>query len=363
MNIKGILIIKKDGFNMNIVVLCAGISTEREVSIVTGKMVCEALRSKGHNARVLDIYFGTYKNSQITASNFFEGEYNLDNAIDGISILTSEVENTRKSRNYFFGPQVIEICQKADVVFMALHGENGENGKVQASFDLFGIKYTGTGYLGSALAMDKAMTKQLFITNNVPTPTGFKLNKVENSDNYMELLRDSGIKYPCVVKPCCGGSSIGVSIPNNDDEYKKAIYDAFSLEDEVIVEEYIKGREFSIGIINGKALPIIEIIPLEGFYDYENKYQPGKTNDQCPANLNDVLTKKMQEEALHANKVLHLDTYSRIDFLMDDKENIYCLEANTLPGMTATSLLPQEAAAIGVSYADLCEQLINNSIK
>lgn len=347
---------------MNIVVLCAGISTEREVSIVTGKMVCEALRSKGHNARVLDIYFGTYKNSTLTADNFFNGEYDLEDASKKISDLNSEVEETKKNRKYYFGDNVIEICQKADVVFMALHGENGENGKVQASFDLFGIKYTGTGYLGSALAMDKGMTKQLFITNDVPTPNGFKLNKEEDANQSLEILKKSGISYPCVVKPCCGGSSIGVSIPKNDEEYQNAVNKAFDLENELIVEEYIKGREFSIGIINGNALPIIEIVPLEGFYDYENKYQPGKTKDECPANLSDEITKKMQKEAIHANKVLHLDTYSRIDFLMDANENIYCLEANTLPGMTATSLLPQEAAAMGVSYPDLCEQLIKNSM-
>jgi D-alanine-D-alanine ligase len=227
---------------------------------------------------------------------------------------------------------------------------------------LFGIKYTGTGYLGSALAMDKGMTKQLFLNNNVPTPKGIKLNS-RDIYNAIEIIKSEGIKYPCVVKPCCGGSSIGVSIPNNDEEFVKAVQEAFGFEENVIVEEYIEGREFSIGVIGGEALPIIEIIPLQGFYDYKNKYQVGMTKDECPASISPELTKKMQEEAVHASRVLQLDTYSRIDFISDSKGEIYCLEANTLPGMTPTSLLPQEAAVLGIEFPELCERLIQESMK
>lgn len=347
---------------MNIVVLCAGTSTEREVSIVTGKMVCSALRNKGHNARVLDVFFGTYKNDNINRDNFFETEYDLEKEIKHISNLNSEVESMKKSRKNFFGNEVIEICMTSDVTFMALHGANGEDGKVQAALDLFGVKYTGTGYLGSALAMDKGMTKQLFMSNNVPTPKGIKITHNE-TENYVNIIKEMGISYPCVVKPCCGGSSIGVSIPNNEEEFAKAMNDAFRFEDNVIVEEYVKGREFSVGVIGDKALPVIEIIPLEGFYDYENKYQPGKTKDECPAKISSELTEKMQREAVNACRVLQLDKYSRIDFLSDENDNIYCLEANTLPGMTPTSLLPQEAAAIGIDFPELCEKLINESLK
>ena len=348
------------GICMNIVVLCAGTSTEREVSIVTGKMVCDALREKGHNARVLDVFFGTYKNDKVNKDNFFSGEYDLDREIEHISSLNSEVTEMKSSRRRFFGDNVLDICMSADVVFMALHGANGEDGKVQATLDLCGVKYTGTGYLGSALAMDKGMTKQLFVYNNVPTPKGILLSKNDNN-NYVEKLKKAEIAFPCVVKPCCGGSSIGVSISNSEEEFLKALEEAFSFEDNVVVEEYIKGREFSIGVIGGKALPIIEIIPLEGFYDYKNKYHPGMTKDVCPAQISAELTEKMQAEAVHASKVLNLDAYSRIDFLSDDNDNIYCLEANTLPGMTPTSLLPQEAAAIGISFPDLCEKLIKES--
>lgn len=353
---------KGDYLLMNIVVLCAGTSTEREVSIVTGHMVCNGLRQKGHNARVLDVFFGIYGHDNIDENNFFEGDYNLNEAVGGISELTSLISEVKKSRKGFFGEKVLDICQAADIVFMALHGANGEDGKVQAVFDLFEIKYTGTGYLGSALAMDKGMTKQLFLTNDVPTPKGIKLTMGSNKD-YVNAVKEAGITYPCVVKPCCGGSSIGVSIPDDDEKLKNALKEAFEFEDNVIVEEYIKGREFSVGVIGEEALPVIEIIPLQGFYDYKNKYQEGMTKEECPANISEALTIKMQEEAVHASRILQLDTYSRIDFLCDSEDNIYCLEANTLPGMTPTSLIPQEAAAIGISFPDLCEKLIFESMK
>lgn len=348
---------------MNIVVLCAGTSTEREVSIVSGKMVCNALRSIGHNARVLDIYFGTYKKNGINASNFFSGDYDLEKNIELISSFTEEIPARKASGREFFGENVLDICKAADVVFMALHGQNGEDGKVQAAFDLFGIKYTGTGCLGSALAMDKGMAKQLFMYNNVPTPKGIKLDKGLTNPEYERIIDEAGIPYPCVTKPCCGGSSIGVYIAKNREELYEALDGAFCYEDEILVEAYIKGREFSVAVIDKEAYPIIEIIPLKGFYDYENKYKPGATKEECPANISEDITRLMQTEAVHASKVLKLNTYSRIDFLMDEEENIYCLEANTLPGMTPTSLLPQEAAVMGLDFPNLCELLINKSLQ
>lgn len=346
---------------MNIVVLCAGISTERDVSIVTGNMVCNALRSKGHNARVLDVFFGTYKSSTMSADNFFEGDYNLEEEINYIKNLSPQVEEIKSSRKTFFGENVIEICMKADIVFMALHGENGENGKVQAAFDLYNIKYTGTGYLGSAIAMDKEMTKQLLLSNGVPAPKGYKIQGIKENYDYIKELSDNGLSFPVVVKPCCGGSSIGVSIANNHKEYMDALNEAAIYENDIIVEEYIKGREFSIGVVKNLAYPIIEIAPIEGFYDYTNKYQAGRTNEQCPAIISEDLTKAMQDLAVKASKILKLDTYCRIDFLTDELDNIYCLEANTLPGMTPTSLLPQEAAVLGMDFASLCERLIEVS--
>lgn len=340
---------------MNIVVLCAGISTEREVSINTGSKVCEALRTKGHNAVMLDVFFGT-KDTDIFINS--EKAYDIEAAKEEISLKNSRVEDEKAKRDYFFGENVLELCKASDIVFMALHGENGENGKVQATFDLMGIKYTGTGCLGSAMAMDKGISKQIFMANNIPTPKGVWLTKGEP-----DSLEEIGMTVPCVVKPCCGGSSVGVTIVESEDEYNKALKESFKYEDEVVIEQYVKGREFSIGVIDGEALPIIEIIPKEGFYDYTNKYIAGMTDEICPAELSDEATAIMQKYALEVYDVLKLESYARIDFLMEDDGSMYCLEANTLPGMTATSLLPQEAQAIGVDFPSLCDLLIHKSLK
>ena len=341
---------------MKIAVLCGGISTEREISIRTGCMVCKALRSKGHNAVLIDVFFGN-KNANLFEEGSKEN-YDCDEEAKKIRENDNLVEETKKNRKAFFGDNLIEICKQADIAFLALHGENGENGKVQASFDLLGIKYTGSGYLGSALAMDKGLTKNMLKYNDIPTPNGYTVNKAYAK---YELEADE-FTYPCVVKPTCGGSSVGVSIANNAEEYKKALEEAFKYENEVVVEEFIKGREFSVGIMGDKALPIIEIIPKEGFYDYENKYLEGRTLEVCPAELDEENTKKMQEWALKVSRVLRLRAYCRIDFILTEDGKHYCLEANTLPGMTATSLIPQEAAADGIDFPTLCEKLIEISL-
>lgn len=335
---------------MNIIVLAGGISTEREVSIVTGKNVCKALRQKGHDAAILDVYFGTACPEKIFTKN-----YSVEEALKEIEGYSQKVEEEKKTRKEFFGEHVIALCQKADIVFMALHGENGENGKVQAAFDLFGISYTGTGYLGSALAMDKGLSKHLFEANAIPTPKGITLKADESEEKIADIT------FPCVVKPTCGGSSIGVSIAENAEELERALAESFALEDEVVVEQYIKGREFSVAVVKGQAYPVIEIVPKAGFYDYKNKYQAGATDEYCPADIPDEVTKRMQALAVKVSEVLLLDKYSRMDFLMDEDENIYCLEANTLPGMTPTSLIPQEAAVLGMDYGTLCEKLIEVS--
>lgn len=337
---------------MNIIVLAGGISTEREVSIVTGSKVCEALRQRGHEAAILDVYFGTK-----TPEKVFTENYDLEEAINEIHEYSKTVEDVKKNRKVFWGEHVIELCQKADMVFMALHGENGENGKVQASFDLFGVRYTGTGYLGSALAMDKGLSKNMFVQNGVPTPKGLTLKKSEDTAK----VKEQDMTFPCIVKPACGGSSIGVVIVQKEEDLDEALKEAFSYEDEVVIEQFIKGREFSVGVVQGQAYPIIEIVPKTGFYDYKNKYQAGATDEYCPAHVSPEVTKKMQDCAVEAAKALFLDKYCRIDFMMDENENIYCLEANTLPGMTPTSLLPQEAAVLGMDYGTLCEKLIEVS--
>lgn len=347
---------------MKIVVLAGGLSTERDVSFKTGEMVTKALRENGHQVILLDVFMG-YSNKEEDLTGIFDRAEAVSVKVAAIPETAPDLEKVKAQRkdqsDNFFGPNVIELCRMADIVFMALHGENGENGKIQAGFDLFGIRYTGTGYLGSALAMNKGMAKQLFLENGIPTPRGTSLKRGEDAAK----IETCGIHFPCVVKPCSGGSSIGVSIVHDKAEYEQALKEAFRWENELVIEEYVKGREFSVGVIDFQALPIIEIAPVEGFYDYKNKYKAGSTVETCPAELSEQITKEMQGYAEKVAEVLGLNTYSRTDFLLDAEDHIFCLEANTLPGMTPTSLLPQEAKVTGVDFNQLCEKLIESSMR
>ena len=347
---------------MKIVVLAGGLSTERDVSFKTGEMVTKALRENGHQVILLDVFMG-YSDKEEDLNGIFDRAEAVSVKVAAIPETAPDLEKVKAQRkdqsDNFFGPNVIELCRMADIVFMALHGENGENGKIQAAFDLFGIRYTGTGYLGSALAMNKGMAKQLFLENGIPTPRGTSLKRGEDAAK----IEDCGIHFPCVVKPCSGGSSIGVSIVHDKAEYEQALKEAFRWENELVIEEYVKGREFSVGVIDFQALPIIEIAPVEGFYDYKNKYKAGSTVETCPAELSEQITKEMQGYAEKVAEVLGLNTYSRTDFLLDAEDHIFCLEANTLPGMTPTSLLPQEAKVTGVDFNQLCEKLIESSMR
>lgn len=341
---------------MKIVVLAGGTSTERDVSIVSGTKVCEALRSRGHQAILLDVFCGK---EDLQVENAFLKAYDLEQEVAYIKSFNATIEARKAEQKEFFGPNVLEVCKMADVVFLALHGACGEDGRIQAAFDLLGIPYTGSGYLGSALAMDKAITKQLFRENGVPAPAGMILKKTEAPKSVQEC----GVGLPCVVKTACGGSSVGVYIAETEEAFEKALEDGFAFEDKLVIEQYIKGREFSVGVVDGKAYPVIEIAPITGFYDYTNKYQAGSTIETCPAQLSPELTEKMQSYAEAAYRVLRLEGYGRMDFMMDEAENMYCLEANTLPGMTPTSLLPQEAAALGITFAELCDKLIEVSMR
>lgn len=339
---------------MKIVVLAGGCSTEREVSIVSGLEVCKALRSRGHRAVLADVFFEADMGGEL-----FPEAYDADAKAAQIRMRSAEVEETKKSRREFFGENVLSLCRAADMVFLALHGENGENGKVQAAFDLMGIRYTGTGYLSSALAMDKGLTKTLFLAGGVPTPRGVTRTRGQGVCTAKEL----GMELPLVVKTCCGGSSIGVYIANTEEEFCSAMEQAFSYEEEAVIEEYIKGREFSVAVVDGEAYPVIEIAPLQGFYDYKNKYQAGATVETCPAELSAELTRRMQDYAELGARVLQMEGYCRLDFMMKEDGSMYCLEANTLPGMTPTSLIPQEAQVLGMDYPALCERLIEVSMK
>ena len=359
---------------MKIVVLAGGISTERDVSLSSGSLIYKTLRERGHQAVLLDAFLG-YEGEDI--EGIFDKEEDWAAEIGHISEENPDIEQIKALRpdwkKNFFGPNVIEACQAADVVFMGLHGENGENGRIQAFFDLMGICYTGTDYVSSALCMDKGLAKELFACHGIPTPYGFRLKKgaleaylqkrKQNADKDVSLEEGGAIRFPLVVKACCGGSSVGVYMVKQEEEFEKALRDAFRYDEEVIIEQYIKGREFSVGVMEGRALPVIEIAPLQGFYDYKNKYQAGSTVETCPAEIPEDKTKEMQKWAEKAFRVLRLKNYARMDFMMNGAGEMFCLEANTLPGMTPTSLLPQEAAAEGVSYGELCEKIIEAALR
>lgn len=353
---------------MNIVVLCGGTSTEREVSITSGRGVCEALRSRGHRAVLVDAFFGVPYKGRLLAGDeclpdteeVFSADYDLEETEKLLRSLSASLEEERnRPGRVFFGPHVLSLAKTSQIVFMALHGENGENGKVQAALDLEGIRYTGTGYVGSALAMDKGLSKIILKARHIPTPHGVTLQKAAHHKDIAAYT----MKFPVVVKPVEGGSSVGVSIVTNQDDYEKALKEAFELEDRIVVEDYIKGREFSVSVIDGKAMPVIEIAPLEGFYDYKNKYTPGMTIETCPANLPHRQTERMQRYAEEGYEALGLEGYGRLDFMMNENGDMFCLEANTLPGMTPMSLMPQEAAQVGMDFPTLCEELIRVSLK
>lgn len=341
---------------MKIAVLSGGLSTERDVAITSGTLITKALRSKGHKVVFVDVFMG-YEDENFDSKQLFEDEYDfIKDAGVGVEIPDIEqIKSERKDKsNSFLGKNVVEICKEADITYLALHGGEGENGQLQATLDMHGIKYTGSDYLGSALAMDKGITKALFIHNKVPTAPGEVFKSKSDAENWTD--------FPCVIKPCSGGSSVGIAKAENKQEYIKAVEDAFSFEKEIVVEKFIKGREFSVGVLGDKVLPPIEIIPDTGFYDYKSKYQAGLTREICPADITEEQDKILRESAREAFRVLKLKGYARIDFILDDKE-AYCLEANTLPGMTPTSLLPQEAKAEGMDFATLCDKIIEISMK
>ena len=341
---------------MKIVVLAGGTSTERDVSIISGTGICNGLRAKGHQAILVDVFCGA---ETVDWADPFPREYDVEAASAYIKSFNPHIEQLKKMRKDFFGPNVLELCKKADFVFLGLHGANGEDGRIQAAFDLMGIKYTGTGYLSSAMAMDKGVTKWMFQRKGVPVPGGVTMKRHTRKEDLAEL----GLAFPVVVKTCCGGSSIGVYIVKDQEEYMKALDAAFVYEEEVVVEEFIQGTEYTVAVVDGKAYPVVQIVPCQGFYDYENKYKPGAVKETCPAPISSELTRRLQDYAVQGYRALGLESYARLDFIVTDDEKIYCLEANTLPGMTPTSLIPQEAAVLGMDYPTLCEELIRVSEK
>ena len=334
---------------MKIVVLAGGMSPERDVSLSSGALIATALMERGHSVALADVY-KPINTAEIDKMFRSEGKYEYR-----VPASEPDLDNLKKDfgeGERLIGRGIIELCEKADAVFLALHGGMGEDGRIEALLESCGIKHSGSDYASCHLAMDKALTKAIFESNGIPTP---KWNLYCDEDI-------SEIPTPCVVKPCGCGSSVGVTIVETPRELEKAISLAKSYGAKVMIEEKSTGREFSVGILGGKALPAIESIPKTGFYDYKNKYQAGATEEICPADLTESQAEEMGRIALRAHNALGLGMYSRLDFLMDRDGNFFCLEANALPGMTPSSLLPQEAKAAGIDYITLCEMIVSSPV-
>ncbi len=344
---------------MNIIVLAGGLSPERNVSLTSGSLISSALRKKGHNVLMLDIYEGI-SDDKIPQNELelFSKEQTEVFAVGKAAPTQKEIEEIKKRngmRSELLGPNVLRMCKLADVAFLALHGDIGENGQLQATLDIYNVTYTGSGYIGSLLAMNKDIAKKLMRENNILTPDWVNFNSFGNEEKVKEAIDKIG--FPCIVKPCSCGSSVGVSIVQDEDGLKKALDFASEYEDSVLIENHVSGREITQAMLDGTPLPPVEIIPKCGFYDYANKYVANATEEICPAPLGDALLQKANEATKRCFKALYLTDYARIDYIIDKDENLWCLEANTLPGMTPTSLMPQEAKAVGISYEDLCDKI------
>jgi len=344
---------------MKIVVLAGGLSPERNVSLSSGVMVCKALRERGHEAAFVDLYLGTEGFGGELEDLFWKPiPEELRNVGRQAPDLEKVVQSRKLKSSSIFGENVLRLCSMADIVFLALHGLCGEDGRVQAAFDLMGIPYTGSGHLGSAIAMDKDLTKRVVAPLGVCTP-GWK--RVDYSAADVEKIAEE-TAVPCVVKPIDNGSSIGVYIVHTKEKLLEALHAGLELGGHTMIEDYVAGRELTIAVLEGKALPPVEIVPKNGFYDYENKYVPGATEEICPAPVSEEIEKKLGEAALRVFDALGLSVYARADFILAENGEIYFLEINTLPGMTPTSLVPQEAEASGISYGELCERIISASL-
>ena len=342
---------------MKIVVLAGGLSPERDVSLSSGTKICQALRDRGYRAALVDMYLG------LAGPNRDPFAEPLPEQGAQVARQEPDLERLKASRaqggDGLFGPGVLALCQSADVVFLALHGTCGEDGRVQAAFDLLGVPYTGSGYLGSAIALDKDLTKRLVAPLGIATP---QWETVRYGQGDIPGLLDR-LELPCVVKPVGTGSSIGVSIAHDRAELERALELGLTQGGHCVIEQYVAGREIQVGILEDAALPSIEIIPKEGFYNYENKYQPGAAQEICPAPIPPEWEKRLGDAALTVFRALGLCVYSRADFIVTQDGTPWFLEINTLPGMTPTSLVPQEAQAAGVDYATLCERIIQASLE
>jgi D-alanine-D-alanine ligase len=373
---------------MKITVLLGGTSSERNVSLASGLRVCAALRERGHRVTPLDPAKGVL--DAVTESRL---------AASGVGTIPPTPEELRELERDALTPVLgtLPEVRGADVVFLALHGGQGEDGTIQAVLDLAGVPYTGSGRLASALAMDKDLSKTLFRAAGVNTAdwvmtgaegegeagggrwavggaadargqrrfataggdsmTGATAVAVRSPAGGPPRVPSLPFPLPVVVKPSKQGSTVGLSVVKKAEQLAPAIEEALRHDDEVMIERFVAGREFTVGILGDEALPVGEIIPAHEIYDYECKYTPGMAREVFPADLPPAAAVEMQRQARLAFRALKLRGYARIDFRMTEDFTPYCLEANTLPGMTELSLIPQGAAAAGIGFPELCERI------
>jgi D-alanine-D-alanine ligase len=334
-----------------------GTSSERDVSLASGVRIAAALREQGYQVRAVD---------PAIAPLTLEDEKAI--LAGGVKTAPpSEDELRRMARESL--PKLVKNIPsptEADVVFLGLHGGYGEDGTIQALLDVVGVPYTGSGHLASAIAMDKDVSKHLFVNARVPTARWFLLTDAERQAGRLGASVKAALKelgVPLIVKPSKQGSTVGLSVVKQESELKGAIDEAFRFDDEVLVEEFIPGRELTVSILGGEPLPVGEIIPKHEIYDYECKYTPGLAVEEFPAKLSRAETDRVQELARRAFTALKLRGCARIDFRMSPSGEFYCLEANTLPGMTGTSLVPQAAAAAGVTFPELCDRIVRLALE
>jgi D-alanine-D-alanine ligase len=329
------------GYPMRVAVLFGGTSEERDVSIASGAQVFQALREAGHEVIAVDTargVLGPAEEQRLLTS----GVAPVPPSEQELSLIRSGAPGALAS-----APELHQV----DVVFLALHGGSGEDGTLQALLDMTGIPYTGSGHLASGTAMDKDVSKRLFRAAGVPTPDWFM---APASPEAVEAQ----LGYPVVVKPNKQGSTVGLTVVKSPEELRAAIETAFRYDDEVMLERFVPGRELTVGILAGEPLAVGEIIPRRGeIFDYESKYQEGGADEIFPADLSAEQTRTVQELGLRVHQALKLEGYSRVDFRMDEEGRLWCLEVNTLPGMTRTSLLPKSAQAAGIGFPELCDRI------
>ncbi len=334
---------------MKITVLMGGTSAERDVSLASGVRIAQALRRRGHDVISLDTARGVIESDEEAAM------------LRGVVVKTQppSLEQLRHMTRASLSPSLgtLPAIREVDVVFLALHGGQGEDGTLQALLDMAGVRYTGSGQLGSALAMDKDLSKHLFRAHGVTTADWMMITAEDELTEGERRFDESGIGLPVVVKPSKQGSTVGLSVVRKRGELGDAVREALRFDDEVMLEQFVPGRELTVSVLGTRALPVGEIFPKHEIYDYECKYTQGMAVEEFPAKLSASETQEIQRQAMAAFRALKLGGYARVDFRMSPEGEFNCLEANTLPGMTQFSLLPQAAAADGVSFDDLCERI------